>query len=511
MRTLAALVALLCSAAALAEAPRDRFRSGGYFRIMARPDFQGGFSQLGYSRYYGRLLNEGPWGALELSLDVLQNAPGKADPWATVHTKLEGGSFHATDQGQGALSNFRITQLYVKAGNVLLEDVVWQLGTVDSYSGYLGLYDERISNIFFDTVGLSATVTRGKLEVMAAVGDAGFNIRGAGYNTIFTAGAMARYRISDRLNVGLGGKYRYEPAVSGNRNALYSLSGPGFATESAQERYEAYLRRQTMQGYFDRNPQTGAPYLRVEDYATPRSGDSFILVADVGFGGLGPLVWDNFYLRFARNHPERAVQETLAVGNASYSFTVPIADLTDQRYSLLLGNEAQFRLLPERLEAAWAQLFVYDVNQDNRIASGEDNRILLSTVLRLQYFLTETVHLLGETALAHERSLNGNLYRRRADSIFTSTRGRADNRGLEFGDSDIRNTFQLKTGVVLNPLGRGIYQRPSLRLLYGMQYSTQQAAFGHGFVDSLEQFNQLQAGPERHWHHLVAIEAEAWF
>lgn len=507
MRLVVAVVALLCAAVASAEAPRDRFRSGGYFRIMARPDFQGGFSQLGYSRYYGRLLNEGPWGALELSLDVLQNAPGKADPWATVHTKLEGGSFHATDVGQGALNNFRITQLYVKAGNVLLENVVWQLGTIDSYQGYLGLYDERISNIFYDTVGLSATYTRDRFDVMVGIGDAGFSIRGAGYNTIFTAGAMARYRFSDRFNVGVGAQYRYEPAVEGNRNALYSFSGPGFDQGDANLEYEAYVRRETMQGYFFRNAQTGAPYLPPEDWATPRSGDSFILVGDVGFGGMGPLVWDNLYVRFARNHPERAITER----HAGFDFTVPIADLTDQRYSLLIGNEAQFKVIPDRLEAAWAQLFVYDVNQDNRIAAGEDNRTVLTTVLRLQYFLTETFHLLGETALAREQALVGNLFREHSDSVFTSTGGVADSRGLEFGDSDTRHTFQLKTGVVLNPLGRGIYQRPSLRLLYGTQYSSQQAAFGSGFVTSLDQFTQLQAGPERHWHHLFAIEAEAWF
>jgi hypothetical protein len=63
---------------------------------------------------------------------------------------------------------------------------------------------------------------------------------------------------------------------------------------------------------------------------------------------------------------------------------------------------------------------------------------------------------------------------------------------------------------VFNPTGYGIYARPSLRLLYGAQYSTQQAAFGNGFSDSLAAFNQFP-GSEIHWHHLISLEAEGWF
>ena len=78
------------------------------------------------------------------------------------------------------------------------------------------------------------------------------------------------------------------------------------------------------------------------------------------------------------------------------------------------------------------------------------------------------------------------------------------------GDSDTRITFQGKTGLVLNPLGPGIFARPSLRLLYGLQYSTQNNAFGNNFVDSLSEFNDFE-NKERHLHHLLALEAEAWF
>ena len=122
---------------ARAEAERDRFSAGGYFRVMTRPDFQGGDSRLGYWNLYGRLLNEGPYGALELKLDALPPKPGTGAVWASVHTKIEGGSVFNADAYQGWLGRYAVTQLYVEAGNILLENVIWQVGTLDSYMGDL--------------------------------------------------------------------------------------------------------------------------------------------------------------------------------------------------------------------------------------------------------------------------------------------------------------------------------------------------------------------------------------
>ena len=95
-------------------------------------------------------------------------------------------------------------------------------------------------------------------------------------------------------------------------------------------------------------------------------------------------------------------------------------------------------------------------------------------------------------------------------AVFANTHGLADSRGFEIGDSDTRDTWQLKAGIVLNPNGRGIFIRPSLRLLYGLQYSSQNQAWGNAFSDSLDQYN-IFSGTERHWHSVIAIEAEAWF
>ena len=66
-------------------------------------------------------------------------------------------------------------------------------------------------------------------------------------------------------------------------------------------------------------------------------------------------------------------------------------------------------------------------------------------------------------------------------------------------------------GEAKGKTGLGIYARPSIRLMYGAQYSTMHAAFGNGFSTSNDQFDQFPVGPERHWHHLISIESEGWF
>src|SRR5581483_9723790 len=110
----------LFATAAFAQATPDRFSASGYFRLAARPDWQGGNGRLGFSDLYGRLMNEGPYAMLELKLDVLQAPPDSTDVWASVHARIEGGSVGQTDAGNGSLANFRLSQLYVRAGNLLL-------------------------------------------------------------------------------------------------------------------------------------------------------------------------------------------------------------------------------------------------------------------------------------------------------------------------------------------------------------------------------------------------------
>jgi hypothetical protein len=488
------LFVLLSPLLALADAPRDRFGAAGYFRIMTRPDFSGGSGQLGYYWLYGRLLNESPYGELNLRMDVLQAAPGSNDVWAEVHTRFSGTSFRSADPGNGLFTNFRADYLFVRAGNILLDRVTWQLGTLENRWNDLHIYDQRPGTLLYNTVGLSGTYTGDRFDALLAVGDSGYSLRPQNYNTVLTGAAHFRYQlIPGHLETGIRAQVGYEPSVRGNRNALYASPGIN---------YEDYVRRQVVQRFFEANPglEDLVPNLQ------PRSALSYMGALYLGFGNVGPLVWNNMYLTVERKHPEQSYQENFRGRN----WTVYVADQTDERHDVSFGNEAYFRIIPNKLEALWGVWLGYAFNDDNNIKPGEDDRFIASTVLRLQYFLTERVHLLAETSIAREKSNNGNLFRNHVDSVFTNTGGMPDSRGLEFGDSDTRNTWQGKVGIVLQPTGRGIYTRPSLRLIYGIQHSSQHAAFGNSFVESLDQYN-VYIGPERHWHSVVALEVEGWF
>ena len=106
---------------------------GGYLRVMSRPDLEGGAGQLGHWNLYGRLMNEGPWAALDLYVSPLAPKAGSDAVWTTVHAKIEGAPY--------ALSDMRITQLYTRVGNVGVDGLVWQVGTLDYWHDDVGLYD----------------------------------------------------------------------------------------------------------------------------------------------------------------------------------------------------------------------------------------------------------------------------------------------------------------------------------------------------------------------------------
>jgi hypothetical protein len=475
-----------------AEPERSRFAAGGYFRVMTRPDLQGGNGKLGYWNLHGRLLNEGPWAALELRLDLVPEQPGRIEPWTSVHAKIEGGSVSNATPDNGSLAGLRLSQLYARAGHVGLADVVWQLGTLDYYFGDLGLYDLKPAQLFFETVGLSARYKKGDVDLLVGVGDSGFWLRREQYNTVLTAGAALRLKLADRFELGLGGQMLYEPQVDGNRLAPHSTPGLD---------YERVIRGEVISRYDEENPS------ELEDFPTPlaRSALGWKAIFYLGFGA-GPLRWNNLFAKIERRLPDQFVTETFE----GRDFVLHVGDLTDERTSIQIGNEAHFSLIDRRLELVWSVLFGVDTDADNDITPTDFDRTYYSTVMRLQGFVTDELHLLLETSLARERSHNGNAFRSFGDSVFRSTEGITDARGLEFGDSDTRDTWQLKVGPVLSPLGVGAWARPSFRLLYGLQWSSQINAFGNSFVESLDQLNQYGA-PNQRWHHLIALEVEAWF
>jgi len=481
----------------LLSAPAEAGRAdvGGYFRVATRPDFQGGSNTLGYWNLHGRLLNESPYATLDFRYEVLERQAGTLAPWASIHARVEGGSVGNADPGNGNLSNLRLSQVYATTGNVLIPNVTWQVGTLDRFIGDLGLYDMRPAQLFFETVGASAWYQDGRFDVLLGVGDSGYYLRGDDYNTIFTGGGWLRVHVNDHLEVGGGGQYRAEPSAEGNRNAPYATPGLD---------YEDWLRGEVIESFLAENPNQ-----QVEiNFPDPAASDaeSWKAIGYLGFGGFGPVLWNNLFASYERKHPEGPTFESY--GGESY--TMYVTELTDERDVLTVGNEMQLRIIPQRFDVAWGFLYGLHTDGDNDIAPSDHDRMYRSTVLRGQVYATPTVHWLVESSVAEEVSTNGRAYREHADSIFANTGGVPDSRGLELGDTDTRYTWQGKTGVVLSPLGPGIYTRPSLRLMFGTQYSNQNNAFGNSFVETLDQYNEF-GNVERHWHHVVALETEAWF
>jgi hypothetical protein len=477
----------------LLPARADRAELGGYMRLGTRPDLQGGDGRLGYWNLYGRLLNEGPYAALELKIDALERQPQSRSPWTSLHLKIEGGSVANADAGNGSLSNFRLSQLYARSGNVLGQDLVWQVGTLESWFGDLGLYDMRPASVFTRTVGMSARLEKEHVDLMLGIGDSGWALRGEDYNTVLTPGGTLRLHINDHLELGLGGEYRSERALEGNRASPYATPGVG---------YEDWIRSEFVQSWLEQNPN------RELDFPDPELAQarSHKAIGYLGFGGWGPLRWNNAFVSLERLHPEKWSEEVYQ----GQTYTIYTTELTDERDVLFAGDELQMTLWPSRLDLALAGVYGRHTDEDNTIAPSDHARTYGSGVLRLQAYVQPTVHILGEVSLARERSTNGRAWREHADSIFENTDGQPNSRGLEYGDTDSRDTFQGKTGVVLNPLGPGIYVRPSLRMLYGVQVSNQNNAFGNNFVESIDEYNEF-GNVEQHVHHVLALEMEAWF
>lgn len=489
-RTLLALATLL---ALPGTASAGGAAVGGYFRVMTRPDLQGGNGRLGYWNLYGRLLNEGPYGALEFRFDVLEPEPGTDALWTSVHAKVEGGSIGNADAGDGGLANLRMSQMYARAGNVLMDRVTWQVGTLETWFGDLGLYDMRPAQIFTDTVGMSARYQGERLDLLLGVGDSGYGIYGTSYNTVFTPGGTARLKLGKHLEIGAGGELRLEPGVDGNTAAPY---------QTPDVDYEDWVRGEVVERWLEEHPG-------LEDWfphPEARSSLSGAAIGYLGFGGFGPVRWNNLFARYERLHPEKTTTESVN----GREYTLYVHDLTDERTQLTVGDELQLALVPGRLDAALAGIYMDARDLDNDVAPSNYDRTCMSGVLRLQAYATPTLHLLVEGSAAQEKSRNGNAFREHKDSIFENTGGVPDTDGLEYGDADRRVTFQGKGGFVLNPLGPGLYTRPSLRLLYGVQYSSQNNAFGNSFVETLDQYATFDA-VEQHWHHVLALETEVWF
>jgi hypothetical protein len=474
---------------------------GGYVRVAARPDLQGGQGQLGYWNLYGRLLNEGSWVALGFRQELLERTPGRE--WAAFNLRVEGQSL-GTGGYYSSISQLGFSQINVEGGVPALPNVTWRVGTLNTWMGDLGLYDMRPAALFDHTIGTSARIRRDRWEVLVGAGDSGLGLKGWAYHVVGTVGAQARFSPGERLHLGLGGQFLHEPKGEGNPVAAHRT--PGIE-------YEPWIRGDVLDDFL------ASGDVDVTNFPDPVAiaANSWRVVGSLEFGDLGPLRWNSLFARVERLHPDVNPQTPSASGQKVYLYPT---SLTDERDVFLIGNEMQVTLWPERLDGVWSVLGGVHLDGDNDVVPTDDARSYLSTVIRLQAYLTPSVHLLLESSAAEERSRNGTTWRNHADSVFETSDGIVqDTNGLLYGDSDKRQTWQGKGGIVFNPLGRGIYSRPSLRLLYGAQFSTENMAYGSG-QSQLEMFGLVASARdqysdfptlESHWHHILAIETEAWF
>lgn len=501
------------------------FFFNSYFRISAQDDFGYNAATLGWSPFYGRLMNETPWMMAQFGYHILR--PEKiSDPRATFILRLEGGSFRNTDKDSGSLAKFSFTQVYLETENIPVRHFVTVTGSLWYNMGYIGIYDNFTAQVFWETMGIRAGQRYDKLEYYIGAGDSGYNIyqsrknnsdfKHLDYNTIPTLGALLKLNlykfgfmkpvagVLPYIQLGVSYQHMWERENS---------SLPGAPGQTPIILYSDVMRREVLKKFLAENPGQGDFF----PFSQSQSANYFRGTFWLGFAGpqFGPVAlrWNDLSIKIERKAPEIGYTETYN----GESKDIYISEFTNERYELLIMDEMHWQLIPERLDMNIGLAFGSSWDNDNTVRPDDYNKVSMSAVIRPQFYFNNFLHYLLEVSLAKEISTIGLRYREHHDSVM-SNNGLAldgypapDTQGLQWGDTDTKYTLQVKTGPVLNPTGRGIYARPSVRLLFGAQYSNVHAAFGNTLVESFDRRNNFRVNKDIHWHYMVRIEAEHWF
>lgn len=490
-----------------------------YVRASAQDDFGYNSPTLGWSPFYGRLMNETPWLMADFGYHVVRpERPGGER--ATLFMRIEGGSYRGFNMGQGSLSNFAINQVWLETENVLFKSLVTQTGNLWYNMGYIGIFDNFTAQVFYDTVGFRAGQRTKLFEYFLGAGDSGWSLyrnraydgwEGHQYAVIPTVGGLVRVNLYEiealksfsnkfmpRWQAGASFQMMWERTNETMRGAPYQTPNVAYADVMRGEAFKKFMLE---------NPGNSDFF----PWARPQPANYWRYTAWTGFGGpeLGPIkvYWNDLSVRFEKKAPQIAVRETYN----DESKDIYIAAFTDERYDFSLYDEIQLRLLPNHFDLNAGFGFGKSWDNDNRIRPDDHNSTRYSFVIRPMWYITDHLHYLVELVYAREKSSIGNRYREHFNSIKSNTQGIPDSQGLEWGDTDTKHTYQIKTGFTINPAGRGIYSRPVIRLLYGVQHSNVQAAFGNTFEESLSRRNQFNLNRDIHWHHMVRVEFEHWF
>lgn len=490
-----------------------------YVRASAQDDFGYNAPTLGWSPFYGRLMNETPWLMADFGYHVVRpETPGA--PRATLFMRIEGGSYRGYNMGNGSLSNFSINHVWLETENVLFKTLVTQTGNLWYNMGYIGIFDNFTAQVFYDTVGFRAGQRTKLFEYFLGAGDSGWSLyrnrsydgwEGHQYAVIPTVGGLVKLNLYElealksfsnkfmpRWQVGASFQMMWERANETMRGAPYQTPNVAYADVMRGEAFKKFMLE---------NPGNSDFF----PWAQPHPTNYWRYTGWTGFSGpdLGPIkiYWNDLSVRFEKKAPQIAVRETYD----NESKDIYIAAFTDERYELSLYDEIQLRLLPNHFDLNAGFGFGKSWDNDNKLRPDDYNSTRYSFVIRPMWYITEHLHYLVELVYAREKSNIGNRYREHFNSIKSNTQGIPDSEGLEWGDTDTKHTYQIKTGFTINPAGRGIYSRPVIRLLYGVQHSNVQAAFGNSFEESLNRRNQFNLNRDIHWHHMVRVEFEHWF
>ena len=502
----------------------DPYEIGLYFRIMSRYDFGANSSTLGWWPLYGRLLNETPWIKLDLDYDIIKSEK-KGGPKATVWARLEGGSVRNADDGIGNLNNYRITQFNLATENTPWQGFVMQAGTIWYNMGYIGIYDFYVSQLFYKTIGFRVGQISKNIEYHIGIGDAGYSIlqdrknalEQAGhyfgnlkYNTIPTIGGLTKinlykFNFMDKLDwlgyiqLGVGFELFIEP--KNQHNPVTPHQTPEFT-------YDSVFRKKAIRDFIVLNSG------QANNFPIPEavSASSWRFSLWVGFAlnldlGTVKIKWNDLSFFLEKRHPWIALSDE----SNSIKKDIYVSNFTDEIIDLWLIDEVQLVLWKKKLDMNIGFALIWSHDGDNLNLPNNNNRIAFSVITKPQYYITREIHILSELSLAVEKSTIGNQYREHWDSIQSNTNGVPNKDGKEWGDTNQKFTFQFKIGPVFNFNGYGINTRPSIRVLYGVQYSNVHAAFGNTFNESLNRQNLFLSRQDMHLHHIISFEAEHWF
>ena len=99
---------------------------------------------------------------------------------------------------------------------------------------------KRDNRALGDTVGVSATLRTGALEMTLGGGDSGHTLRKDRYHPVGTVGRTARLGLGSHVQIGAGGQWMKEAGVDGNVHAPYDTPGVN---------YEDWVRGEVIQSF----------------------------------------------------------------------------------------------------------------------------------------------------------------------------------------------------------------------------------------------------------------------